>query len=398
MATTAVQLIPLSAEPYRNGSASFPLSEVAADVDVITLWPEYFGIPFPEFSAGSNIDPAHPWTVRMNQLVAEVAATGKPVMLELGFVRTGMVALAQDNNGSLQLIEGWGGVCYDFTSAAAEAIGDGFVNYATWMAQTFQPEYMVNFIEANLYYHDCGGDTASWQALVDIQQRAYTAIKAVNSSIIVFPSIKLESLYGQQMDGWNETEYQAITALSRDRFGMSSYPFGVMLPEGRLATPYDLPMDYLVRTKLRHPEEELAIAETGWNNVSINIGTDQQCIQGLPYSEENFVVDYLGFVLASAHYFNFEIVNWWSMRDSIQHNVLSTCYVRDSAPYAACADDAWCMVINYVKDVTFEGHSELFSELVQKAFGSMGLKTYGGTERGPLMQRWRQELAQPLQE
>ncbi len=398
MAATAVQFVPLSAEPYRNAPPGFPFSELAADVDMITLWPEYLGIPYDVFAQGPTIDANHPWAVKMQQMADAVAATGKPVLLELGLVRTGMVPWAYDVNGELSVVNGWTGTCYDFTSAQAAVIADGYVNYAVWMAQTFKPKYLVNFIEANLYYHDCGGPSASWNALVQIQKRAYAAIKAVDANLPVLPSIKLESLYGQQLNGWIEQEYQAVSAMSRDYFGVSVYPFGVFLPEqGRLINPYDLPPDYLVRTILHHPQEKLAIAETGWNNASISIGDTNQCYQNFPYSEESWVRDYLGFVFASAHYGQFEFVNWWSMRDSMSAAAQSTCFVRDGIPYAACGSDPWCIVMNYIKDVTFEGNSPLFSELVQKAFGSFGLKTYGGVERAALMQRWREERALPVE-
>jgi len=397
MASTGVQMVPLSPVPYKNGHAGFPLEEVAADVDLLTLWPEYLGIPYDVFALGPHIDPAHPWAVKMLQMAAEAESTGKPILLQLGFVRTGMVAWAYDVNGELTVVDGWGGVCFDFTSPEAAVVADGFVNYAVWMAQTFQPAYLVNFIEANLYYHDCGGQSASWDALVVIQNRTYDAVKQVNSALPVFPSIKLESLYGHQLDGWIEHEYQAVTALRRDLFAVSVYPFGVFVPgEGRLANPYDLPIDYLVRVMLRHPEEKLAIAETGWNNASISIGDTDQCIQNFPYSEESWVRDYLSFVFGSAHYGEFEFVNWWSMRDSMSHIAQQTCYVRDALPYPACGSDPWCLVMNYVKDFTFEGGSPLFSELVQKAFGSFGLKTYDGVERTAIMADWRAQRALPI--
>jgi hypothetical protein len=398
MATTAVQMLPLTHPPYRNSHPGFPFSEVAADTDMITLWPEYIGIPFDIFALGPTIDPNHAWAQAMTQMAADANAPGKELLLELGFVRTGVVSWASDVNGELIVQDGWAGVCYDFTTPQGQLVGDAFVNYAVWMAQTFQPAYLVNFIEANLYYHDCGGPSASWDALVSIQNRAYDAVKALYPDLPVFPSIKIESLYGQELDGFIEEEYQAVTALKRDLFGISIYPFGVPIPgEPRLANPYDLPLDYLVRVMLRHPEEKLAIAETGWNVSPISIGDTDFCIQNFPYSEESWVRDYMGFVFASAHFGQFEFVNWWSMRDSMSAAAQDTCYVRDSIPYLACEGDPWCTVMNFVKDYTFENGTPLFSELVQKAFGSFGLRTYSGAERPMLMPRWRQELALPLQ-
>ena len=329
----------------------------------------------------------------MEQLATEVAATGKPVLLELGLVRTGMVARAVDENGELRIDGSWAPVCYDFTQAEAANIGQAYINYAVWMANKFNPKYLVNFIEANLYYADCGGPTPSWDVLVAIQKSAYDAIKAARPQTTVFPSIHIETLYAYQLDGWEQEQYDAISALNRDLIGISSYPFGITDELGVPITPYDLPADYLVRIKLRHPEESLAIAETGWNNSSISIGDTQNCIRDFPYSQESFARDYLTLVFASAYFAEFQVVNWWSMADSLGNDVQSTCYVREFAPYTACAGDPWCVVVNFIKDVSFEGNSELFSELVQKAFGGMGLKRYDGSERTEIMQIWRDELA-----
>lgn len=393
MAATAVQLVPLSEEPYRNGTPSNPLSSLTPDVDVITLYPEHLGIPFDEFSQGPNISSSHPWTVRMTQLAADALATGKPLMIELGFIRTGLVDRAVDDGGELRIETNWAPVCYDFTQPGAAALGQAYTNYAVWMANTFTPKYLVNFIEVNLYHADCGGSTASWNALVDIQKSAYDAIKAIHPQMRVFPSIYLEALYDRELHGWNSEHYSAITELNRDLIGISSYSYGLTREDGQFVNPYDLPADYLVRIKLRHPEESLAIAETGWNSSSISIGDPDFCIQNFPYSQESFLRDYLQFVFASAHYGEFEIVNWFSMPDPSARNVLDTCYVRATPPYAECTGDPWCMVINYMKDNTWQGSSELFSELVQKAFGSIGLKYYDGVEKQEVMQVWRNELA-----
>ena len=396
MATTAAQFLPLTPMPYRNSHPGFPMSEVAQDVDMITLWPEYLGIPYDIFAQGPSIDPTHPWAVAMQQLADDIAATGKDVFLQLGFIRTGTVGWAYDVNGELQVVEGWAGVCYDFTSPGAAEVGDGFVNYAVWMAQTFQPRFLVNFIEANLYYHDCGGPSASWDEIVAIQKRAYNAVKQVDPNLPVFPSIKLASLYGQTLDGFQEDAYQATVQMHHDMLGMSSYPYGITVPgAGRLATPYDLPPDYLVRIKLRHPEETLGITETGWNANTINIGDTDLCIQNFPYSEPSWSRDFMQFVFASAYFGEFAFVNWWSNRDFIDADAQSTCFVRDGIPYAQCGSDPWCAVMNYIKDVTFEGGTPLFSELVQKAFGSMGLKEYDGTERSIVIDTWRAQRAVP---
>jgi len=397
LGATAVQMIPLSEESFRNGTNEFPINCLSSEVDVITIWPEYLGIPYEEFANGPTVSESHPWTIKMRELIAAAQVGNRPIMLELGFVRTGMVGNAWNNNGKLSVNEGWAPICYDFSQPEAVAVGDAYVNYTKWMAAQFQPAYLVNFIEANLYYADCGGQTPSWAALVAIQQRAYFAAKLEVPNVPVFPSFHLETLYGNEVNGWNENQYQAIAQMERDRFGVSIYPFGLRRKDGHFVTPYDLPPDYIVRPKLLHPFEQMVITETGWNNVPIAIGDEQSCITNFPYSQEQFAADYLGFVFASAHYGNFDIVNWWSFRDEIPANVLSTCYVRNSIPFEQCQGEPWCMVINYMKDVTYQQNSELFSELVLKAFDAMGLKQNDGTPRPLLMNKWLEQLSLPIQ-
>ncbi len=397
LAATTVQLVPLSEEAYRNGTSEFPVHSIAPKVDLITIWPEYLGIPYDIFATGPTISELHPWAVKMQDLAEEAKLSGRPILLELAFVRTGMVGRAWDNNGTLSVENSWAPVCYDFSQPEAVAIGDAYVNYVQWMVSCFQPAYLVNFIEANLYYMDCGGGGSSWEALVEIQQRAYDTVKETYPNLPVLPSFHLETLYNYQLDGWDENQYQAIQKMHHDLFGLSSYPFGMRHENGHFVTPYDLPSDYIVRVQIQHPSEQLAITETGWNSVSIFIGDESLCYQGFPYSEERFAADYLDFVFASAHYGSFNFVNWWSFRDEMPESVLGTCYIRDNSPFEFCNGDPWCMVINYMKDVTYQQNSELFSELVLKAFGAMGLESNDGEPKPLLMNRWLDEFALPLE-
>jgi hypothetical protein len=395
LATTAVRFTPLTYLPFSNGDTAFPIASVAPHVDAITLWPEYLGIPFDEFATGPDVPEDHPWTVEMRALAAEATAAGRPLVLELGFVRRSMVGWARNDGGLLALDEAFTPPCPDFTSAEGQFLGDAFVNYVDWMVRAFEPTYVANFIEANLYWNGCGGESPSWEALLDIQHRAYDAIRAVDPDVIQFPSVHIESLYGYEPNGWDEAHYAAIARLRRDRLGMSSYPFGMRLPDGRFATPYDLPADYLVRIKLRHPEEELVIAETGWNSADIYLGDTEECFGPFPPSSESYAADYLAFVFASARYGGFDLVNWWSLRDLYPKEFMSSCVVRTSNPYPACAGEPWCMTINYMKDVTFESNTELFTELVFKAFGTMGIQNRDGTPRAGTGTRWAETLSQP---
>jgi hypothetical protein len=62
MSSSALQTIPGQASQYQNGSSSFSLNTLASDVDLISVFPEYMGIPFPEFENSPTPDPNDPWT------------------------------------------------------------------------------------------------------------------------------------------------------------------------------------------------------------------------------------------------------------------------------------------------------------------------------------------------
>jgi uncharacterized protein YmfQ (DUF2313 family) len=83
-------------------------------------------------------------------------------------------------------------------------------------------------------------------------------------------------------------------------------------------------------------------------------------------------------------------------------NVISTCYVRTDSTDPdndACNNDFWCQAVNQAKNtVAIPGAQALFSEVVLKAFGTMGLREYDGASRNLLLDRWREVLALPLQD
>jgi hypothetical protein len=297
----------------------------------------------------------------------------------------------------------WAPSCYDLSAADAAKVGDAYVNYAMWMVREFKPAYVVNFAEANIFYANCGGAGEAWDALAAIQSRAYDAIKEIDPTIIVVASFNLEALYGDALDGWIEDQYQAMSQMKYDSFAMASYPFGVRNEEGVFATPYDLPADYFSRVLNFHPDEKrLSIVETGWNNLSIAAGDENTCYENFPYSDETFALDYLEFLMNSAISHQFLLLTWFSSIDVLPKDVVGTCYVSTDSTDPendACDQDFWCLAVNQAKNtVSIPGEASLFSEIVLKAFGTMGLKEYDGTERGLLLQRWREMLALPLQD
>ncbi len=398
MSSTPVQMLPVEGRAFMNGNDNYKIKSLADDMDIVTIVPEYYGIPYDVFALGPTIPDTHPWAREMTELVRQAKASGRPLLLYLAFARKSMVGAAVDVAGSLEVDITWAPVCYDFAQPAAAAIGDAYVNYVKWMTSRFKPMYVVNFVEANIYYGECGGASDSWDELVKIQRRAYDAIKAEKSDVDVLVAFHLETLYGHKLNGWKEKHYQDVTKMKFDIFGMATYPFGERFADGTFVTPYDLPSDYLTRVRSRHPEvTRLALSETGWNNAAISVGDDTECFNNFPYSERSFAESYLEFVLQSARGGQFELVTWFSFRDSIPESVVTTCYVDDSSDPALCLGDFWCSAVNYSKqNVSIPGEPPLFSEVVLKSFGSMGLREYSGKPRNELLNRWRYELALPL--
>lgn len=401
LSSTSVQMLPVEDNPFQNGHFYFPIDTVTDEVDVLTVVTDYFGIPYEIFAEGAEVPESHPWTIEILKLIERAQASGQPLMLQLGLVREGMVGRAVDDDGELKVDLTWAPVCYDFSLPETVEIGDAYVNYAKWMASHFKPTHVVNFTEANLYYAECGRAGPAWDNLVAIQRRAYDAIKEVVPEATVFASFHLETLYDKRLDGWDEEQFQDITKMNSDVFGMATYPFGLRKEDGQFLTPYDLPADYLSRVRTQHPEmERLLISETGWNSASIAVGDPDECIENLPYSDHTFAADYLEFVFNAAYNEKFELVNWFSFRDSIPEFVLSTCFARSDFTDPdddACMGDFWCRAINFAKDtVDIPGTPQLFSEVLQKAFGAMGLREYDGTPKPMMMDRWLKEFNLPV--
>src|SRR3974390_99224 len=396
MSSTGIQAYPNQTSIYQNALANFPA--VLSDADVLTIFPEYLGIPFDSFATSANPSPTDPWTVQMTALANAAVATGRPLMMEIVLTRDFPVSKAVNNNGTLQLQTNWAPTCMDFTSSQFASVGTAYVNYADWIAKTFAPKYLVLMIENNLYYVLCGGDTPSWQAFVNIERNAYDSLKAQFPSMLVFPSFKLEDLYDQTLTGFDSAEYVAMANLKRDRFGIATYPFGVQVTPGDFANPYQLPSDYLLRVRDRYPAEfPVVITETGWNSSSIAISYNSACYANLVYSDPSFEAAYMDLLIYSGYVGNFDLISWWSDRDLIVSSYSNACVVQATPPsFPECNADPWCIAINNARAQAPNGWSPAFAELAFKVFGTMGLRDYNGNAKPNTLSIWNTFLALPL--
>src|SRR6266850_3546461 len=87
MSATAVQAYPGEPSLYQNYSATFPFSGLSRDVDVITLFPEFLGIPFDVFAQSATPPETDAWTIQMNALANAANSMGKPLMVEIVLTR-----------------------------------------------------------------------------------------------------------------------------------------------------------------------------------------------------------------------------------------------------------------------------------------------------------------------
>ena len=397
MSATGSQAVPNQTPLYQQNTPAFPLSALAQDVDVVSIFPEHLGFPVDLFLTSAPPSPTHPWTIEVNKLAAAAKVTGKPIALHTALMREFIVSRAYSDNGVLKLDRTWVPRCYDLSSSAiGNLIGGAYVNYVRWLTELFDPKYVVLMAEVNVYYYQCGGNNTGFQALVNIERAAYDAVKAVRPLVPVFPSIKLEELYGYSLTGFDATQYNALANLKRDRFGISTYPSGMPNGTGGIMNPYVLPADYLSRWKARNPAEKRGIiTETGWNSNSISISYQGSCYANVAFSDPSFPLAYLNYVLYYAWVNNFEMVTWWSDRDLIPAATMSTCYPPAPPGSATCNGDVWCLSVAQFQSDYTAFWTPPQSELVFKVFGTMGLRDYAGNPKPNVTNLWQQILAIP---
>jgi hypothetical protein len=378
---------------FRNSGPGFTFHELAADVDVISVQPEYLGVPFASFANGPDLPEGDPWAKQMSDLANAANEAGKPLMVQIALTRTNMVGNAIYPEGLVQVQPHWAPSCVDLTRPEYDIVPRAYVNYALWVARTFTPKYFVIMLEPNLYFANCGGDTPTWKLLVKIERDVYRAVKDEFPSMLLFPSFNLEAIYGfaAALTGFDQTQYMALLGMKRDRLGLVSFP-------QLIGNPYRLPTDYYTRILDRNPNEpKVVITETGWNSGSFSFYDDVNDLCATHYSEPSFEEAFLEFVMYSGYLGEFDLITWWSARDEFPSGVVNTCYPVATPPdYAACNDDVWCAAINAARAAPPPGATPELGELALKAFGGMGLREYDGTPKAGALSLWQRFQQLPI--
>ena len=382
---------------FQNSWAGFSFPQLAPDVDVISVQPEFLGVPFAQFEKNATLPDDDPWAKQMTALANAAKEPGKPLLVQIALVRANLVGKAVYPDGLVNVEPYWAPSCPDLTGPDFTNLQQSYLNYAMWVAKTFSPKYFVIMLEPNLYFSTCGGVTPSWKVLVKIENAVYRAVKAAYPSMILFPSFNLESIYGlgalydQDPTGFDQAQYDALLAMKRDRLGLVSFP-------QLIQNPYKLPLDYYTRIPDRNPnEQKIVLTEVGWNSTTIKVFLPAIATCGARYSEPSFETAFLNLILYSGYVGNFDLITWWSARDELPADVVSACYPSAKAPdFAECNGDVWCVGANVTRVAPPPGLSPEVSELAFKAFGSMGLRAYDGTPKTGPLTLWQQFQQLPI--
>jgi hypothetical protein len=353
--------------------------DLATDVDAVSFFGEFYGIPWAGFA--SDAGPPAAWASTLQALAATFQGLQKPIFLSLALGRDGLINdVVVSSDGGFTTRSGWA-PCFDFASDGGSAMKTAYLAYVQWMMAAFRPRWVNVAVEVNLYGSNC---PAEWPGVADVVGGAYAAAKATDPGVVAFESFAIEPLYGlsncsQTPDQCYEANYAQIAPLPRDRFGVSAYPY---------RDPALLPADYFVRAANRNLQgpERVVLAETGYNSQSIVVGDGVDagsCVQ-LITSSEALEVAYLQRVFSDAEANRFELVDWWSDRDLLPGPLMTEC------PCTYSPD--WC-AIESVFQLYFGG---VQGDLLFKAFGSMGLRTYDGTPKPSALSTWQSFQSLPL--
>lgn len=367
-------------------------ANVADDSDVMAVHQEFYGVPWDAFEA--ETPPPAEWVAVMDGLAGASKAARKPVFLSVSLLngqRQYLAAKTKIENGDVKTTDNWSANCYDFRTAPDSASKEAaYQRYVTYMVDKFSPAYLNMAIEVNLFFEKC---PAATPGLIDVVNRVYDSVKKRSPRTLVFPSFQIDHLYGYSKDSCADASkrdacfdaaYAVISPMHRDRFAMSSYPY-----MDEVGTVANLPADWFTRGAARASETPL-IAETGWPSTDLVVrAKDGTCPKIFSFDEKESAA-FLGRVLGDADSAGLDLVTWWSDRDLLVRDLMTNC--------PCTFDTTWCTVLDIFRGPVSQGptDTQLFGELLLKAFGTMGLRNYDGTPKAGHLALWSAALARPV--
>jgi hypothetical protein len=206
-------------------------------------------------------------------------------------------------------------------------------------ATQYQPPYLFLGNESDAYYIANPADYERW---VEFYSEAYDAIKAASPDTQVGPILQYERTAGLgSFSGWTEPHWGALEAhdLSKvDILGITLYPFF------SVASPEDIPSEYLAPLAERIGTKAVAITETGWpaENLGLNAPWEESPEAQVRYLEA------LDNILSPL---KIRVLNWLfvypidSGQDSFDSQAFGSISLRDANGDKRPIYDAW---INYL--------------------------------------------------
>ena len=167
-------------------------------------------------------------------------------------------------------------------------------NYARFVVETLEPDYLAVGIEVNMYALAAGADFAS---LVELHKEVYRDLKSTHPELIILATFQTEFMHG-----FAQWPLLGQFGPELDRVGLSLYPSGVGF------RPDEIPADW-ISIAASVSERPVVITETGYGTRPFE-GTDFSA----PGSDQ-LQRDYLEWLLGKAEEVQAEFVVWFFPAD-----------------------------------------------------------------------------------
>ncbi|MCB0365566.1 MAG: hypothetical protein H6624_04035 [Bdellovibrionaceae bacterium] len=364
---------------------------LAADVDVVSLHEDFFGVPWEAFSQ-SKTAPDY-FAVLIQELKQRVNRWDRPLYLSLAIShnenrRYLAEHLFEDDEGKLVRQARWTDPCFNFdTHPDGEKWRRAYLNYSEYMIRTFKPRYLTNGIEVTMFQNSCRSfDPGAFPALIKVLNQVYDLAKEIDPQIVVFPSLQVGYMMDIRPGGvcYRDTgldlevaktcmrfAWEEMASLKMDRVGLSIYPHvvgGIPDNSAYLAAALDVVKD-----------RQLVIAETGHPSSSLLVNGgpagEAQCLTAVEHSDDQ-QVEWLKAVLQAAKDHNMELVTWWSARDVFPEDFIGSCPCEDSRSFCETAEIFRLQGGDFTQRVQ--------NDAILRAFQSMGYRTYDGLPKESL--------------
>jgi hypothetical protein len=379
----------LAAAPmqYEMGTWSidtvFDATGFAGLIDLLSMHSEFFGVPWDEFASGDPLPPA--WVAAMEDSKAQIEALGVGTFLSvtaLDGMRTTLIPKARDEGGKLVLEENWVGPCFDFdASPDAAKWRAAYQSYVHWMVDFFEPQYLNNLIEIDLYAMSCPDQ---YDSLIELANEVYDQEKAERPDLVIFPSFVMAEYWGYDEGAGCEppdhTCFEAALArdanIKRDRYGVSSYPSYYIQEWGALPDDY-----YSALTDYTGERVVFAEIGVGSRTVVAPFPTAGDPCTTLLVETDATQAEFMQYLFEQANALGSDLLTWWSLRDFLPPDMPSTC--------PCDAPGLWCVLYDAVEDA---GLLPLWL-----MWGSMGVLDYNGAAK-PVMDVWQNWLARQVED